>query len=262
MRIWDMRFEPDGIDMAYSERGAPGRGDAVFVHGIGMGRVTFDGIAGELATGMRTFALDLPGFGDSPERAEADTIVENAELVARFIEKRATGPVLLVGHSMGTQIVAEVAMRRPDLVRELVLIAPTINRHERHAPIQALRMLQDLWGESPRVLLLGLYEYFKTTPLWFLDRLRVMLRHRIEVLLPLIATPTLVLRGEHDRVVPRSWALEVARDLPRSDYREIAGRGHEAIIKSPEPVASMIREFVARIDDARAPGRHPAEAGA
>lgn len=241
-----MRYDPDGVNMAYTECGGPGRGDFVLVHGIGMGRATFRGVAETLAAAGRSFALDLPGFGDSPQRAEADSIVENAELVARFIEDRATGPVVLVGHSMGTQIVAELAMRRPELVSELVLIAPTINRRERTAVQQGLRMVQDLWGEGPRVLLLGVYEYAKTSPLWFVGRLRRMLRHRIELLLPLIPAPTLVLRGEDDRVAPRDWTTEVGRGLPRGTLQEIPGRGHEAIIKSAEPVASMILAFAGR----------------
>ena len=244
MKSWDLRYDPDGFDMAYTELGGPGRTDYVLVHGIGMGRVTFAGVSEVLAERGRVFALDLPGFGDSPQRDEADSLVENAALVARFIRDRATGPVVLVGHSMGTQIVAELAMRRPELVSELVLIAPTINRRERTAVQQALRMVQDLWGESPRVLLLGLLEYLKTSPFWFIGRLRRMLRHRIELVLPLVQTPTLVLRGEDDRVAPRGWTREVARALPRGELREVPGRGHEAIIKSPEPVASMILAFV------------------
>ncbi|MCW2288375.1 alpha/beta fold hydrolase [Leucobacter luti] len=247
MKSWDLRYEPDGVNMAYTESGGPGRSDFVLVHGIGMGRVTFGGVAETLSGVGRSFALDLPGFGDSPQHASADSLVENAELVARFIEDRATGPVTLVGHSMGTQIVAELAMRRPELVSGLVLIAPTINRRERTALQQALRMVQDLWGEGARVLLLGMYEYLKTSPFWFVGRLRRMLRHRIELVLPLIPVPTLVLRGEDDRVAPRDWGREVASLLPNGELREIPGRGHEAIIQSAEPVASLILEFAGAV---------------
>ena len=252
VKTWDLRYDPEGFDMAYTELGGPGRTDYVLVHGIGMGRVTFRGVSEVLAGQGRVFALDLPGFGDSPQREAADSMVENALLVAQFIEHRATGPVVLVGHSMGTQIAAEVAMRRPELVSELVLIAPTINRRERTAAQQTLRMLQDLWGESLYVLALGLLEYLKTSPLWFVGRLRRMLRHRIELILPLVQAPTLVLRGEDDRVAPRDWAREVTRLLPHGELREIPDRGHEAIIKSAEPVASMILQFVADTRAARA----------
>lgn len=215
----------------------------VVVHGIGMGRITFAEVAERLSAKARVIALDLPGFGDSPEPGSAASLEQTAEAVAQLVRDEVAGKTILVGHSMGTQIVAELAYRHPELVSGLVLIAPTVNRHERTAARQALRMVQDLGGEGPKVLLTGLIEYAKTNPRWYLNKLRFMLDHRIELLCPEIVVPALVLRGETDRVCPRDWVSEVAALLPRADMREIEGRGHEAIIKSPEPVASMILEF-------------------
>jgi len=227
----------------------------ILVHGIGMGRITFEGVAERLGERARVIGLDLPGFGDSPEPGTAASLEATAEAVTRLIEDEvgggtndgvvAAGGVILVGHSMGTQIVTEIAYHHPDLVRALVLIAPTVNRHERTALRQAARMVQDLSGEGPKVLLTGLYEYFKTSPAWYLNKLRFMLGHKIERLCREVQAPTLVLRGETDRVCPRDWVSEIARAFPRATMREIAGRGHEAIIKSPEPVATMILDFAA-----------------
>lgn len=229
--------------MAYSDRPGPLGQTFVLVHGIGMGRIVYTDVAEVLAARGRVLSLDLPGFGDSPEPGSAASLEVTAEVVAEFIRDVAAGPVVLVGHSMGTQIVAETACRHPELVSALVLIAPTVNRRERTALKQAARMVHDLVGEGPKVLFLGLWEYAKTSPSWFIHKLRFMLGHKIEEICPKIDTPTLVLRGETDRVCPRDWVSEVARLLPRGRMREIEGRGHEAIIKSPEPVASMILEF-------------------
>ena len=235
--------------MAYSESREPTGAKPrtyVLVHGIGMGRVVFDGVGAELAPDAQVLAIDLPGFGDSPEPGSAATLEQTAEVVAQFVRDRADGPAVLVGHSMGTQIVAEIAYRHPDLVEALVLIAPTVNPRERSAIRQGLCMAQDLIGESPRVILLGLSQYVKTSPRWFLNKLRFMLAHRLERICPGIETPTLVLSGESDRVCPRDWVEQVARAMPNSVMELIPDRGHEAIIRSPEPVASMIREFMER----------------
>ena len=51
---------------------------------------------------------------------------------------------------MGTQVAIEVAARHPSLVESVVLIGPTVNRRERTAPQQVLRLAQDLAVESPR----------------------------------------------------------------------------------------------------------------
>ncbi|CAG7610974.1 alpha/beta fold hydrolase [Leucobacter soli] len=240
----DRTYERDRITMAYTETSGPGPLTFVLVHGIGMGRVVFSEVAEILSEQGRVLAVDLPGFGDSPEPGSESTLEETAEVIVGFLQDEAPGPVVLVGHSMGTQIVAEAAYRHPDRVAALVLIAPTVDRHARTATRQALRMVRDLTGEGPKVLLLGLWEYAKTSPIWFVNKLRFMLDHRLELICPGIATPTLVLRGETDRVCPREWVSEIAEALPEARMTEISGRGHEAIIKSPEPVASLILEFV------------------
>ncbi len=230
--------------MAYTDVRGDGRETFVMLHGIGMGRIVFRDVDEILASEGRVLAVDLPGFGDSPEPGSAATLEETAEVIAGFIRDETERPVVLVGHSMGTQIAAEVACKHPELVRSLVLIAPTVNRFERTALKQALRMVQDLFGEGPKVLLLGLWEYLKTNPIWFVNKLKFMLEHQLEAICAKIAAPTLVLRGETDRVCPRNWVAEIADVLPNSEMSEIEGRGHEAIIKSPEPVASMILEFL------------------
>jgi len=235
--------------MAYTETPGPRAYEFVLVHGIGMGRVVFAEVGARLSAAGRVLALDLPGFGDSPEPGTEMSLEETAEVVTRFIRDETSRSVVLVGHSMGTQICAEVALRHPELVEALVLVAPTVNRHERTARMQALRMLQDLTGEAPKVLLLGLWEYLKTNPVWFMNKLRFMLAHRMEAVCERVETPTLVIRGETDRVCPRDWVSEVAAALPRSRMEEIQGQGHGAIIRSAEPVVSMILDF------ASAPGR-------
>lgn len=252
MKQLERVYERGEVKMAFTDLQGAGSSTFVMLHGIGMGRIVFAEVNEILAETGRVLAVDLPGFGDSPEPGSEASLEETAEVVAQFIRDEvrgigAAGGVVLVGHSMGTQIVAEIACRHPELVRALVLIAPTVNRYERTAVKQAVRMVQDLTGEGPKVLFLGLWEYAKTSPIWFLNKLRFMLNHSLENICTNISAPTLVLRGETDRVCPRKWVSEIARAIPHSKMDEIPGRGHEAIIKSPEPVASMIRDFLTAV---------------
>ncbi|MGO3146782.1 MAG: alpha/beta fold hydrolase [Leucobacter sp.] len=244
IQTFDRRYERGEITMAFTEVCGAGAETFVMLHGIGMGRIVFNEVDEVLANAGRVVAVDLPGFGDSPEPGSAATLEETAGVIADFIRDETPGPVVLVGHSMSTQIAAEIACRHPQLVRALVLIAPTVNRYERTAAKQAMRMAQDLTGEGPKVLFLGLWEYAKTSPIWFLNKLKFMLGHKLEDICAEIKAPTLVLRGETDRVCPRDWVAEIAEAIPNSEMAEIADRGHEAIIKSPEPVATMILDFL------------------
>ncbi|WP_353815173.1 alpha/beta fold hydrolase [Agromyces sp. SYSU T00266] len=224
-----------------TESGA-GRPTYVLVHGIGMGHRYWSDLADELAREGRVLALDLPGFGDAPEPRRTQTIAQSGAHLATLVEAEGGGePVVLVGHSMGTQIVAEAAAQRPELVASVVLIAPTVNPRERSALMQGLRLLEDPSLTRPKVVALGLHSYLQAGPRWYFRKLRRMLDHRIELVLPDVAAPTLVIRGEHDRLAPRGWAEQVARLVPHGRYVEIADRGHETMVTAGERVADLVR---------------------
>ncbi|MFE2582728.1 alpha/beta fold hydrolase [Streptomyces sp. NPDC059378] len=75
---------------------------------------------------MRSVLVDRPGAGWSDlgpfPRTTAAEAVELIEVLERAGE---TGPYVLVGHSFGGLLMANVARRRPDLVAALVLLDPT-----------------------------------------------------------------------------------------------------------------------------------------
>ncbi len=236
------RFERGDTVVVYTRNGTPGSTAFVLVHGIGMGHRVFRDLARELGRAGLVYAIDLPGFGDSPEPPVALPMAASGDLLADFVTSLPVRDPVLVGHSMGTQVVAEALVRHPGIATRAVLIAPTVNAAERTAGRQALRMVQDLADESPKVLVLGMIQYAKAGPRWFIRKLRQMLDHRVEDVLPQVRARTLVLRGEDDRVCPREWVQRVTALIPRATMREVPGRGHEAMIRSPQPVASMIIE--------------------
>ncbi|MEE6280976.1 alpha/beta fold hydrolase [Georgenia sp. MJ170] len=215
----------------------------LLVHGIGMGREAYSEFVEELGGRGRVLAVDLPGFGDSPTPDRSLPITGMADLVAELLQHRGTGPVVAVGHSMGTQVVAELAVRHPDLVSHLVLIGPTVNAGERTAGRQVFRFLQDMLGEHPRVIGRGMWLYAKTGPAWFVRKFRTMMDHRIEDILPDVAVPTLVMRGAHDRVCPEPWVRSVTDAVPGARMVQIPGKTHETMIRSAEPVAEVVARF-------------------
>jgi len=92
----------------------------VFVHGLfGQGK-NWTTIAKGLADGHRVTLLDLPNHGHSPWTERVD-YVDMAELVAAELESFAE-PVTLVGHSMGGKVSMQLALRRPELLRALVVV--------------------------------------------------------------------------------------------------------------------------------------------
>lgn len=236
--------------VAESDGGAGGggaRGECatyLFIHGIGMGRSIFAELAERLrAGGSRTIAIDLPGYGEAPEPRRVLTMERTADLVAAYARSRDVGRIIFVGHSMGTQVAVEVGARHPDLVEKIVLIGPTVDPRERTAPRQLLRLAQDLLVENPRVIAIGAREYVRAGPN-LRPKFRAMLVHKPEETYPRVPAPTLVLRGENDLVCARDWCRTVANALPDGRLAEVAGHGHETMIRDAAPSAALIQEFV------------------
>jgi pimeloyl-ACP methyl ester carboxylesterase len=97
----------------------------VFVHGLfGQGK-NWTTVAKGLADRHRVTLLDLPNHGHSPWTDRVD-YVDMARLVADELEQL-DEPATLVGHSMGGKVAMQLALRRPELLRALVVVdvAPT-----------------------------------------------------------------------------------------------------------------------------------------
>ncbi|MGY1744687.1 alpha/beta fold hydrolase [Blastococcus sp. SYSU D00695] len=92
----------------------------VFVHGLfGQGR-NWTTIAKGLADRHRVTLLDLPNHGHSPWTERVDYL-DMAGLVAEELASYGE-PVTLVGHSMGGKVAMQLALRRPELLRALVVV--------------------------------------------------------------------------------------------------------------------------------------------
>jgi pimeloyl-ACP methyl ester carboxylesterase len=92
----------------------------VFVHGLfGQGK-NWTTIAKGLADRHRVTLVDLPNHGHSPWTDQADYL-DMAGLLAAELE-RLGEPVTLVGHSMGGKVAMQLALRRPELLRALVVV--------------------------------------------------------------------------------------------------------------------------------------------
>lgn len=239
-------FEHAGATMIVEEESSGPR-TFVLLHGLGMGRTVFVGLTAELAALGRVYAVDLPGYGQAPEPPRTLTMERHADLIAAFLRSRGGRRAVVVGHSMGSQIAAEIAARHPDLVEAAVLMAPTVDARARTWHQQALRLGRDLLRENPRVLFIGAREYARSWPN-FPRELRAVLAHSPERAYANVKAPALVMRGQKDPVAPREWCEVVTAMLPDGEYTEIPGHRHETMIRDAGPAAERIAGFLARIE--------------
>jgi pimeloyl-ACP methyl ester carboxylesterase len=102
-----------------------GMGEPVIaLHALALDSSAFQGVANGLSRrGLRTLAVDLPGFGRTPA---PDGPLTPARLAAPVIElaRSLERPPILLGHSLGGRVALEVALQDPGAVRGLVLMAP------------------------------------------------------------------------------------------------------------------------------------------
>jgi pyruvate dehydrogenase E2 component (dihydrolipoamide acetyltransferase) len=104
-----------------------GAGDAVpivFVHGFGADLNTWMFTQPALAETRRTVALDLPGHGGAVKEVGTGDAETLAGAVADALTALGIAQVHLVGHSMGGAIATTFALRHPNQVASLSLIAP------------------------------------------------------------------------------------------------------------------------------------------
>ena len=128
-----------------------GRGPVptVFVHGLGGSALNWVPLMEQLDGEAVSLAIDLPGFGQSPPPRDGDyTPRGHARAVAMTIEEWSrrlgiTGPVHVMGNSMGGAVAVQLAARRPDLVSTLTLVSPAlpsvrVGRGNAHLPVVAV----------------------------------------------------------------------------------------------------------------------------
>lgn len=103
-----------------------GSGDTTFVlvHGLGGSHANWSPLVAPLARRGRVLVPDLAGFGRTPVGANGASVDANLALLARFVETAASGPVVLVGNSMGALLSLRMAAQHASRVRAVVLLDP------------------------------------------------------------------------------------------------------------------------------------------
>jgi pimeloyl-ACP methyl ester carboxylesterase len=218
----------------------------VLVPGIGVSPRYFVPLARELAAFGAVHSVELPGFGCTRAPRQALSMQDFARLVRGALDATGVGPAVLVGHSMGCQITAEMTAARSELTRGLVLLGPTTNRKERGALQQGWRLFQDTLREPPQVNYVVLGDYVRSSKRWYLTTVPEMVGHRLEETLAKIDVPTLVMRGERDPIAPREWIAELGMACPGARVAEVPGEAHVMMFRRPRTVAGYCLELAAR----------------
>ncbi|MDC7120218.1 alpha/beta hydrolase [Cellulomonas fimi] len=237
-------------DWAVEEHGT-GRGTTthVLVHGIGASARYFRPLARSLArppagapgSGGLVLVPDLPGFGRSPRADHAPTIAKLADGLVEQLAARGVDRAVLVGHSMGAQVVTEVARRHPAVAERVVLLGPVVESDARSAVAQAVRLVRDTPHEPLRANAIVFSDYARAGVRWYARQLPHMLGFPTETAVAAVRCPVLVVRGEQDRVASDGWVERLARIAPDGRAVVVPGAAHVVQYSHPDVVAELCR---------------------
>ena len=259
----------DGTQLRIVDSGT-GRGTAVvFLHGFGASLYSWRHMLPAVAgAGYRVIAFDNRGFGFSSKPAHGYSNAAYAGLVVALLDSLAISSAVLVGHSMGGAIAAEVALAHPDRVRGLVLIDaagygvrwPAVLKAARSRVVGAIatrfrsrwiteRILRSTYADPRKVTEADVDQYYAPVPASDFGRaLRGVLREfRFDTLVGRLAglqAPTLVVWGDADRWIPLGDGSRLARELPRGAFSVVARTGHAAAEESPDEVNRLLLDFL------------------
>jgi pimeloyl-ACP methyl ester carboxylesterase len=267
----------DGVRIHFRDVGA---GPPILIfHGNGAmtEEMMASGVIQELARQHRIIIPDRPGFGYTTRpRFRVWSPKSQAELFLHFLDELGIGRVLVVGHSLGTQVALSLALLAPGRVVGLVLVSgyyyPTARPDVALVSPNAVPVLGDvlLYTVSrvlSRALLPRIYRrIFAPAPV--MQRFRREFPHDLILrpshlratatdtvyLVPTAARlrrhysrlriPTAIVTGSGDRIVRKEkHALRIVRDLPDARLTIVPGAGHMVHHIAPTVIARTVQEI-------------------
>lgn len=260
----------NGIEIYYEIHGT-GK-PLVLIAGLSYSHWQWHKMVPGLAERFRVIAFDNRGIGrtDKPEGPYSAPML--AADTAGLLEALEVEQAAVMGHSMGGFVAQELALQRPELVSELIL-ASTHFGGPNHVPItgEAMAVFADITGdplerfrrglavstapgfagENPAVIEEWL-AYRAQNPIQagpYQAQLAVGMGLASEEAayahkLHRVRAPTLILFGEHDKVVPPANAQLLADKIPDSTVKILPDAGHFFPIETPGAAVQAVVEFL------------------
>jgi pimeloyl-ACP methyl ester carboxylesterase len=257
----------EGTRLRYVDAG--GGTPVIFLHGLGASLYTWRHTLGPVrAAGYRVIAFDNRGFGFSDKPAAGYDNAAYAQLLVALMDSLRVADAVLVGHSMGGAIAAEVAIRFPQRVRGLVLIGsagagarePLLLSVARWPVIGPLvlalrgrglteRILRSTYADPAKVTAADVDQYdAPVAEPGYSRALRAVLRQfqfgALTGRFDRIAAPTLVVWGAEDRWVPIQLGRRIASQIPRSAFLSVPHAGHAVQEEAPGEVNRLLIAFL------------------
>jgi pimeloyl-ACP methyl ester carboxylesterase len=235
-----------------------GHGEPVlYLHGAG----GFSGwlpIFEKLAADYQLIVPEHPNFGASADAPLLRNVSDYAYYYLDFIEALGFPKIHLVGHSLGGWISAELAVRDCSRLASLTLLAPAGVRvkglppgdnfiwnpqeavrtlfHDPKLAEQILSITPTEEQQAEAIRTRYIAARLGWEPRWYNPSLGKWL-HRIK-------TPTLLMWGDDDKLLPPGWAKAWKEGVPKLRHVKVAQCGHSPHVEQSEAVLKEMRSFL------------------
>lgn len=248
--------------IAYDERG-----DGLPIVMLGSAshdRHDYDGLRGLLPSHFRTIAPDWPAHGESPPISGPASAMRFADIAEELVEQLAPDGAIVVGNSVGGFAAARLAIRRPELVRGLVLVdsggflgrPPQVRtfcslmarpRFLRAIyPWFANRYMRPQNDADRRVRDVGIATTREDPGLRTVSELWRSFpspEHDLRDEAPTISAPTLIVWGKRDPVIPLKVGRWLAGAIPGAELA-VFDTGHAPHVSDPEGFSAHLVPFI------------------
>jgi pimeloyl-ACP methyl ester carboxylesterase len=277
--------EAAGVRTRYLDAGPRQAPVVVALHGLGATNASMLPTVWDLATDYRVLAPDLPGHGASSAPRVAYDAAFFARWLTALLDEAGVERAVVIGNSLGGRISLEIALRAPERVRGLVLLAPAVAFRRLRQLVPAVRLLRPELATLPLPMTAAVAEAGLRTMFAHPERLsrsasraaseefvRVFRRrdHRVAFFsalrqiylddpfgvdgfwrrLPSLEAPSLFVWGRRDRLVPAAFARHVAAALPSARTVVLEDCGHVPQFEMAEETAKIIRTFLGELPPA------------
>jgi pimeloyl-ACP methyl ester carboxylesterase len=238
--------EADGFRVHYREAGS----GAPLVHLHGAGGLRLTRAHDLLAANYRVIAFEMPGFGVSAANTRTSDQAELARTMAVAAARLGLDRYNLMGTSFGARTALYLAAQYPERVSALVLEAPAAirppgARPPAGSPAERARLVYAHPERMPPLPAVDPAIEAQTAAL--VTRLRGPDRDpELEALLPALATPTLVLFGTLDRLMPPELGRHYKTLLPNCSLVLVYDAGHAIGGERPAAFAEVVDDFLER----------------
>ena len=269
----------------YYDIGPEAAPTVLYVHGFNIAAAEFALVVDRLRPlGVRQVLVDLPGHGSSLGSKQLTIDASSDHLITILRHLGVTGPVIVVGHSLGGPVSLAMMRRNPSAFdwagsvqissavepfamqgMPRVLAGPfgrVLEAAVRLTPRFAEGLRRFVTGLIAPVLALGFYfrpvgwrvvrfhaDMIQQTPLstyrGFFDDL--LTHSETGVAAVLDGMPGYILVGDRDRVTPMSQSFALAALWPSAYVQVLPGSGHMPPLDAPDAVAAAIERLLAEL---------------